>query len=63
MDKIEKIAAGILELTHTELVEMANELVAMQSGAKEDGWEWKPSELHGQYGMVEMLHAWAESKA
>ncbi len=62
MSKIDKIADGIMALTHAELVEMADELVNMQKGAKADGWAWKPDKLHGKNGLISMLHAWAESK-
>lgn len=62
MGKIEKVAAAIMDLTHAEMIEMCTELVQMQSGAKDDGWEWKPTELHGEYGMMAMIHAWADSK-
>jgi hypothetical protein len=60
---MEEIAKKILALTHSELVEFATELVEMQQGAKDDGWAWKPNQVHGQYGLVEMLHSWADSKA
>jgi len=62
MATMEDVAKAIMDMTHTELVAMAGELVEMQKGAKEDGWEWKPCELHGEHGMISMLHAWAESK-
>lgn len=62
MSKIEKVALAILDLTHAEMVEMAQEFVSMQTGAKEDNWEWKTEELHGEYGMISMLHDWAVSK-
>lgn len=60
---MEEIAKKMLELPYSDLLEMACELVAMQRGAKEDGWEWKPDEVHGEYGMMQMLYSWAESKA
>jgi hypothetical protein len=56
------VAQAIMELSYSDLIGIASELVNMQKGAKDDGWEWLPSEVHGQYGLAEMLHAWAESQ-
>lgn len=62
MATTKNVAQAILELSYSDLITMAEEFVNMQKGAKDDGWEWLPGEVHGQYGLAQMLHAWAESQ-
>lgn len=61
MTKKEHLAKIILSMTYAELIDVADDLVAMQLGATEDNWEWYPREVHGQYGLCHMIHSWAES--
>jgi hypothetical protein len=56
------VAQVILTLSYSDLVGMAKDLVDMQKGAKDDGWEWLTEEVHGDHGLAEMLHSWAESQ-
>lgn len=56
------VAQVILTLSYSDLIRMASELVSMQKGAKDEGWEWLPGEVHGEYGLAEMLHSWAEGQ-
>jgi hypothetical protein len=62
MTELEKIAQAILALSYSDLTEMAGELVMMQNGAKDEGWEWVTSEVYGEKGLAQMLHSWAESQ-
>jgi hypothetical protein len=64
MDKSRKakIAALILEMSYGELMEFCGELVRMQEDlASEVEEEWKPADLHGEYGLPVMLASWAEA--
>ena len=56
------VADAILTLSYSDLIGLASELVNMQKGAKDDGWEWLTSEVHGEYGLAQMLYSWAESQ-
>lgn len=58
----EDIAKAIVSLSYPDLIDFANDLVAMQKGAKEDGWEWRLDELHGEYGLAQMLYSWADAQ-
>jgi hypothetical protein len=57
---IEIIAKTIMDMKYAELVLLAEQLVNMQKGAKDDGWEWLPGDVHGEFGLINMLHCWAE---
>jgi hypothetical protein len=58
-----KIVAGSIKaLKYSDLIDLANDLVQMQQAAKEDGWEWLTSEVHGEYGLAQMLYSWAEAQ-
>ena len=57
-----QLAEIIKSMTYQELIDVANDLVEMQKGAREDGWDWKPNETHGEFGMANMLISWAESQ-
>ena len=54
------LATAIKSLKYAELIDIASDLVKMQISAKEGGWRWRPDQLHGEYGMAQMLHSWAE---
>ena len=60
MSKKTQISKLVLAMTHAELKSMAGDLVSMQSAAEDDGWKWRPDKLSGKYGLIEMLHSWAE---
>jgi hypothetical protein len=55
-------ASHIKMMTYDELIGVANDLVAMQKDAKDDGWEWKPDEAYGEFGLANMLSSWAEAQ-
>jgi len=55
------IATAIREMTYEELIILTTTLVDMQKQAKEDGWGWDPTEVHGEYGLANMLHNWASA--
>jgi len=55
------IATAIREMTYEELITLTSALVEMQKDAKEDGWGWDPTEVHGEYGLASMLHNWASA--
>lgn len=62
MSQINLLASTLKSMTYDELVSVARDLVQMQIDAKGDGWRWRPYDLHGQYGMAQMLYSWAEAQ-
>jgi hypothetical protein len=60
MTRKAQIAKAILSMTHDELRQMASGFIDMQKGAREDGWEWYPDKLYGEFGLIELLYCWAE---
>jgi len=56
------VAQAIREMTYEELITLTSTLVNMQKHAKEDGWEWDPTEVHGEFGLANMLHSWASAE-
>jgi len=56
-----RIADIIKSMTYEDLIDLANDLVDMQKEVKDadDGWEWKPNETYGEFGLASMLHSWA----
>lgn len=61
MTKKAQIAKILLTMTFSEIEEVADDLVQMQVQAKEDEWEWEPGETYGEFGLLRMLHSWAEA--
>ncbi len=57
-----ELAAIIKSMTYQELIDVTNDLVDMQRHAKDDGWDWKPNEIHGEFGLANMLSSWAETQ-
>ena len=62
MSTTKDVAEAIKVMSYSELIELASDLVAMQKGAKDDGWEWIPTQIHGEFGLAQMLYSWAESQ-
>lgn len=56
------VALAITRMTYGELLELANDIEQMQVSAKEDGWKWEPSKAVGEFGIMAMLHSWAEGE-
>jgi len=51
-----QVAKLLLGMTYEELSEVSTALAEMQNG----GVPWKPHKAYGRYGLMEMLHSWAE---
>ena len=62
MSEKSRIADIIKSMTYEELIDIASDLVEMQKGTKDDGWEWRPNETYGEFGLAQMLYCWAESQ-
>jgi len=60
--RAEIVARAIREMTYEELIGFTSTLVDMQTTAKEDGWGWDPTKVHGEFGLANMLHSWATAE-
>jgi len=57
-----RIADIIKFMPYGDLIDIATDLVAMQKDAQDHGWEWKPNEVHGEFGLANMLNSWADAQ-
>ena len=53
-----QVAKLLLDMTYEELSEVSSALAEMQDA--DSGIKWKPYKAYGKYGLMEMLHSWAE---